>query len=84
MELHPNQNHRVPVFAPLRMEGVEQECSAGAFLVAFFGYFRHWAGDGRHKRSRRQIQDETEETGACKNLYHFNSRQQNTTLWRRR
>lgn len=45
-------------------------CGCGCVLLAS-GYFRHWAGDGRHERSRRQIQDETEETGACKNLYHL-------------
>lgn len=36
-----------------------------------FSFGRVWlfpplGRDGRHKRSRRQIQDETEETGACK------------------
>lgn len=62
MELHPSQNHRVPVFAPLRMEGVEQECSAGAFLVAFLvisatgpgtGDTSGAAGRYRTKRRRR-------------------------------
>lgn len=66
MELRPNQNHRVPVFAPLGLEGVEHRSAVQVPFWFASGYFRHWAGDGRHKRSRRQIQDETEETGACK------------------
>lgn len=41
---------------------VSRRAAQEPFLVAP-GYFRHWAGDGGDERSRRQIQDETEETG---------------------
>lgn len=83
MELRPNQNHRVPVFAPLRLEGVEQEYSAGAFLVASWLF----PPLGRGRATQAEPQADTGRNGGnggMQNLYHFNSRQQNTTLWRRR
>lgn len=65
VELRPNQNHRVSVFAFLGMEGVEQECRSlsGSLLII--------SATGPGRATRAEPQADTGRNGGVGGMQKF-------------